>query len=109
MARRCPATFRKWSTTKAQPILLLTNQLTRESLPEDPKKMNQVIANVRIASRTEMDETLDAAIAAAQSEALADRDRGVLVTRHDFDSFSIALSPDVPFGLIREHDQVRPN
>jgi hypothetical protein len=72
--------------------------------------MNQVIADFRVESRTEMDEKLDAAAAAAaRIEAFSGQTRGVLVTRHDFDRFSIALSPDVPFGLIREHDHVRRN
>ncbi|TQJ66322.1 hypothetical protein FBY31_0329 [Arthrobacter sp. SLBN-100] len=29
---------------------------------------------------------------------------GILITLHDFTKFTVALSPDVPFGLIQEHD-----
>jgi hypothetical protein len=40
---------------------------------------------------------------------LDDRSHRILVTRHDFNHFSVALSSDVPFELIHEHDQVRRN
>lgn len=68
--------------------------------------MMQVIADFRVEHKTELYQRLDAAVAAARNEASAGRLlHGVLVTRHDFDHFSVALSPDVPFGLTREHDQ----
>ena len=69
-------------------------------------KTNHVIADFRVGCRTEMHEKLDAAVAAARVEACTDRTRGVLVIRHEFNRFSVALSPDVPFGLTREHDVV---
>ena len=67
--------------------------------------MMLVIADFKVEHKTELYEKLDAAVAAAQSHALADGRHGVLVTRHDFGHFSVALSPDVPFGLIYEDDQ----
>lgn len=69
----------------------------------------QMIADFRIEYKSEMDEKLNAAVAAARSAAFADQSGGVLVTRHDFDHFSVGLSPEVPFGLTREHDHVRRN
>lgn len=69
--------------------------------------MSQVIADFKVKQKAELHEKLDAAVAAAQTDALVDGRHGVLVTRHDFDRFSVALSPDVPFGLILEDDQVR--
>ncbi|MFF1880671.1 hypothetical protein ACFVVC_04285 [Pseudarthrobacter sp. NPDC058196] len=65
------------------------------------------MAEIRVEYKAEVDEKLDAAVAAARSHASTDRTRGVLVTRHDFDHFSVALSPDVPFGLIYELDRAR--
>jgi hypothetical protein len=64
----------------------------------------QVIADFRVQQKTELHEKLNAAVAVAHSKALADRIHGVLVTRYDFDHFSVALSPDVPFGLTHELD-----
>lgn len=65
-----------------------------------------IVANFRVGCKAEMDEKLDSAVAAARREAFVDRTLGVLVTRHDFGQFSVALSPAVPFGLIREPDHV---
>ncbi|WP_284984479.1 hypothetical protein [Arthrobacter sp. efr-133-TYG-118] len=70
---------------------------------------NQIIADFRVKCRTEMYEKLDAAVAEAYFEAVGNGTRGVLVTRHDFDWFSVALSHDVPFGLTRERDHARRN
>jgi hypothetical protein len=71
--------------------------------------MKQVIADFRVERKTELYETLNAAVAAAYADELDDRSQGVLVIRHDFNHFSVALSSDVPFGLIHEHDEVRRN
>lgn len=66
------------------------------------------IAHFRVESKTEMYEKLNAAITAAGKSAF-NRSYGVLVTRHDFSHFSVVLSPDVPVGLIVEHDDARRN
>ncbi|MDR7083379.1 hypothetical protein J2X01_002673 [Arthrobacter ginsengisoli] len=68
-----------------------------------------VISDFRVKDKAELHEKLDAAVTAAQSDALADGAGGVLVTRHDFSHFSVTLSPDVPFGLIHEDDQASRN
>jgi hypothetical protein len=68
--------------------------------------MTQLIAEFRVADKAELNEMIDAAVETAHMS-LADNMHGVLVTRHDFDHISVVLSPDVPFGLIREHDQAR--
>lgn len=69
--------------------------------------MTQVIADFYVETRTEMDEKLNAAVRAAQINAGYDRRCGLLVMRHDFGHFSVAFSPDVPFGSIIENDSVR--
>lgn len=66
-----------------------------------------VISDFRVKDKTELYEKLDAAVAAAHGYVRADKRHGVLVTRHDFDHFSVALSPNIPFGLIGEEDRSR--
>ncbi|MGM7774607.1 hypothetical protein ACSVHC_01080 [Arthrobacter sp. KNU-44] len=68
----------------------------------------QVIADIKIEHKAELYEKLDAVIAAAYADAAA-HCRGVLVTRHDFDHFTLALAPNIPFGIIHENDQARRN
>lgn len=68
--------------------------------------MTHVIAEFKVEQKVELYEKLDAAVAVAQTNALADGRLGVLVTRHDFGHFSVALSSNVPFGLVHEDDQV---
>lgn len=55
------------------------------------------------ADRASMERQLDEAVTVARTKAMHERRRGILVTRHDYDSFTVALSDAVPFGLTREH------
>ncbi|MEV7473623.1 hypothetical protein [Pseudarthrobacter oxydans] len=55
-----------------------------------------------VADRASMDSELDAAVTAAKAHALAGKSHGILVTRHGVDTFTVALSDAVPFGLTRE-------
>ncbi|GGI76458.1 hypothetical protein [Pseudarthrobacter scleromae] len=55
-----------------------------------------------VADRASMDSELDAAVTAAKARALAGKSHGILVTRHGVDTFTVALSEAVPFGLTRE-------
>ncbi|MBT8159594.1 MULTISPECIES: hypothetical protein [Arthrobacter] len=66
----------------------------------------QIIADIKIQHKAELYEKLDAVIAAGYAGSAAHR-RGVLVTRRDFDHFTVALSPTIPFGIIHEKDQAR--
>lgn len=50
---------------------------------------------------------LDAAVQIAQETAKCYGHDGVLVTQHDYWSFSITTSPDIPFGEIRQNRQWR--
>ena len=65
----------------------------------------KVIDEFHVRNKAEMYERLEAGIAVARNHALADGTCGLLVTRHEFDRFSIALSPAVPFGLVSEVDK----
>lgn len=57
---------------------------------------------VRITHRNELEYELDRAVEGAIREALKNPGRGVLVTRHDHQTFTVELSPDVPHGSISE-------
>lgn len=53
--------------------------------------------------RASMERQLDEAVAVVQTRAMLEGRHGILVTRHAYDSFSVALSGAVPFGLTLEH------
>jgi hypothetical protein len=55
--------------------------------------------------RTSMEHQLDEAVAVAMTRAMNEGRRGILVTQHANDSFTVDLSDAVPFGLTREHQQ----
>ncbi len=71
--------------------------------------MMHIIADIKVQDKAELYERLDAAGAAAHADALIRKGMGVLVTRHEFDRFSVALSPNVPFGITQEDDQAHRN
>lgn len=58
---------------------------------------------VRVTDRASMEHQLDEAISIARATAMNEGRRGILVTRFGFDSFSVALSNEVPFGETREY------
>lgn len=61
------------------------------------------ITTIQVADRASIDRELDTAVAALREQALHERRRcGILVTRQGPDSFTVALSDAVPFGLTRE-------
>jgi hypothetical protein len=53
--------------------------------------------------RTSLQRQLDEAVTVAMTRAMRDGCQGILVTQHNYDSYTVALSDDVPFGLTREH------
>ena len=57
---------------------------------------------VRIRHRKELEDRLDRAVEDAIREALRKPGRGVLVTRHDHETFTVELSSAVPHGTISE-------
>ncbi|MEJ1180429.1 MULTISPECIES: hypothetical protein [unclassified Pseudarthrobacter] len=58
---------------------------------------------VTVTDRATMEKRLDEAVAVVRTRAMEEGRRGILVTRHDRESFTVALSDAVPFGLTREH------
>jgi hypothetical protein len=59
---------------------------------------------VRITHRKELENELDRAVEGAIRKALKNPGRGVLVTRHDRQTFTVELSHEVPHGTISEFD-----
>jgi hypothetical protein len=64
----------------------------------------ELTLKVSATDRASMDRQLDNAVTVARARAMRERRRGILVTRHGHDSFTVALSDTVPFGLTRERD-----
>jgi hypothetical protein len=58
--------------------------------------------NVRATTPEDRDERLEAAMNKLQQAAVIHGRQGILVTRHEPGSYTVALSEDVPFGLTRE-------
>lgn len=52
-----------------------------------------------------MERQLDEAVTVARARATQEGRRGVLITRHYYDSFTVAISDAVPFGLTREREE----
>ncbi|AOT02556.1 hypothetical protein [Arthrobacter sp. U41] len=60
---------------------------------------------VTATDRASMDRELDEAVTAARERAMRERCRGILVTRHGPNCFTVELSETVPFGLTRERQE----
>lgn len=67
--------------------------------------MQQVI-HVSTGSCSERDLRLNEAIDTAMSMATRDRIGGVLVTRHAAAHFTVSITPEVPYGQVKEHDEM---
>lgn len=51
-----------------------------------------------------LQEQLDTAHHAVRSLAVSGRRHGVLITRHGHDTYTLAVSPDVPYGMTYERE-----
>lgn len=63
----------------------------------------ELIAELSVSDRSTMEAQLEEAVSAARLQAMQERQRGILVTRHNYTRFTVELSPEVPFGVTREH------
>jgi hypothetical protein len=70
-------------------------------------KNEMLIADFDVATVQERDFELDRALTTAKFRAALGRKLGIVVTRHDFCRFSVALTAEVPYGTIQEHDQLQ--
>lgn len=63
-----------------------------------------IVRDIVVSDTAQRDNELNIAVQIAKECAAQDGRRGILVTRHAFSRFTVALSPEVAFGLIQEHD-----
>jgi hypothetical protein len=54
---------------------------------------------------SDRDRQLEEAVAALKVRAGEGNRKGILVTRHDYGSFTVSLSDAVPYGLTRENQE----
>ncbi|MFC9354466.1 hypothetical protein [Arthrobacter sp. NPDC057013] len=66
--------------------------------------MGQYKTKVMVLDRKDLEAQLDSAVDDAIMASCEHPDHGILVTRHTNQTFTVALSPNVPGGTIREHD-----
>ena len=64
-----------------------------------------LIADFVVSTPAERDARVDAALTWARAKASVQGKRGILVTRLSLRRFSVALSPNVPYGYTHELDQ----
>jgi len=66
----------------------------------------ELLATITPTSRETMDDDLNSAIHAATQRAMLDGRRGILLTRVDYGSFTVELTPDVPYGYTYELEKI---
>ena len=66
--------------------------------------MQQNITHFWVQHASEIEEKLNNAVREAISRSREGLPRGLVLTRHDYNQFSVALSHDVPFGVTVEKD-----
>jgi hypothetical protein len=69
--------------------------------------MEHIVADLILSSASELDIKLNHAVNKAIDLGRRDGQNGILVTRHDYSTFAVALTSEVPYGLIHEHDKIR--
>jgi hypothetical protein len=89
----------------AAEALKATHKPQRESHIQFMSTIVDLPIAVTATSRASMESQLDEAVAVAMLRAIRERRQGILVTQHDFNSFTVDLSPSVPFGMTRERQE----
>ena len=64
---------------------------------------HDVAITVTVTDRFSLENQLDAAVSAVRERTTGERRRGILVTRHGANEFTVALSDSVPFGMTQEN------
>jgi hypothetical protein len=70
--------------------------------------MERIIADLVVRDAADREAQLKSALGVAIQEASLDKVCGVLLTRHHYARFTVALSPNVPYGQTFELD-ISPN
>lgn len=66
--------------------------------------MQKLIADFSVRDHADKENKLALALESAIHAAKVDKNQGVLVTRHAYDQFTVALSSNVPYGHTHELD-----
>lgn len=66
--------------------------------------MPTLIADLYVQNPVDRDDQLSSALAHAIHAALSAKNRGILITRHHYSRYTVALSPAVPYGQTHELD-----
>ncbi len=64
---------------------------------------SELIIKIVAKDRSNLNQQLDRAVTTVQAQAIGEGRRGILITRHSHDTFSVALSEAVPFGQTLEY------
>jgi hypothetical protein len=65
----------------------------------------QLRLEVNCSAASELAAAVDTALTFVENMAVAQGMHGVLLTRHDYQRFTLEVSPEVPFGLTIERDK----
>lgn len=57
-------------------------------------------------NKEDLNKALNAAVNKAITHAAASTGRGILVTRHSYNSFNVRVTSEVPFGITKERDML---
>lgn len=63
---------------------------------------SELVMTVMVETRSTMDRQLAEAVDIARAKAMDDGSKGIVITRHNSNVFTMTLSDDVPFGLTIE-------
>lgn len=81
-----------------------TDHYRSTTTTNESRTMQRIIADLVVQDPADKEVQLTLAVGAAIHAAKVDKACGVLLTRHDYASFTVALSPKVPYGQTYELD-----
>ncbi|UVJ40579.1 hypothetical protein [Arthrobacter sp. CJ23] len=67
------------------------------------KQLPVVVLEITAYDPGTLETELNAAVETLLTQAMQERVCGILVTQHGYNRYTVALSPDVPYGETREH------
>lgn len=70
------------------------------------KELGHYKITIEASTRQELDSLLNRAVEDGITEASKRGSQGLVVTRHDYSTFAVELSNDVPFGVTLERDHL---
>lgn len=73
------------------------------------KRHSDVILEITAHDPATVENDLNTAVEIAREHAMKERRHGILVTQHDYTSYTVAVSRDVPYGQTHERREHRTN